>query len=98
VRQLRIDKERSIAVEKRSAERELEKAAAFHAAARKAYDAGNEALRMSRESFEQGLITSLDLLQAERTERQLESQRRRAELALWAATFDHRRALGLPPL
>ncbi len=98
VRQLRIDKERAIAVEKRSTERELEKAAAFNAAARKAYDAGNEALRMSRESFEQGLITSLDLLQAERTERQLESQRRRAELALWAATFDHRRALGLPPL
>ena len=57
-----------------------------------------EALRMSRESFEQGLITSLDLLQAERTERQLESQRRRAELGLWAARFDNRRALGLPPL
>jgi len=98
VRQLRIDKERAIAVERRTAERELEKAIAFHAAAQKAHAAGLEALRVSREAFEQGLITSLDLLQAERTERQLESQRRRAELALWVATFDHRRALGLPPL
>ena len=85
-------------MEKRSSERELEKAAAFHAAARKAYDAGNEALRMSRESFEQGLITSLDVLQAERTERQLESQRRRAELGVWNALFDYRRSVGLPPL
>jgi outer membrane protein TolC len=98
VRQSRIDKDRSIAVERRSTERELEKAAAMQDAARKAHDAGMEALRMSRESFDQGLITSLDLLQAERTERQLESQRRRAELGVWAAHFDHRRALGLPPL
>jgi outer membrane protein TolC len=52
---------------------------------------------MSRESFDQGLITSLDLLQAERTERQLESQRRRAELGVWSALFDRRRSLGLPP-
>lgn len=98
VRQARIDKDRAIAVERRSAERELEKAAAFKEAARRAHDAGAEALRMSRESFEQGLITSLDLLQAERTERQLESQRRRAELGVWSAIFDFRRALGLPPL
>jgi len=98
VRQMRVDKERAIAVEKSTAEREMEKAIAFHEAAKKAYDAGLEALRMSRESFDQGLITSLDLLQAERTERQLESQRRRAELGLWAALFDHRRALGLAPL
>lgn len=98
VRQVRIDKERSIAVERSSAEREVEKAKAFTEAANKAYAAGLEALRMSRESFEQGLITSLDLLQAERTERQLESQRRRAELGLWNALFDQRRALGLPPL
>ena len=98
VRQMRVDKERSIAVEKSTAEREMEKAIAFHQAAKKAYDAGLEALRMSREAFEQGLITSLDLLQAERTERQLESQRRRAELGLWAARFDNRRALGLGPL
>jgi len=98
VRQLRVDKERAIAVEKSSAAREMEKAQAFHEAAKKAYDAGMEALRMSRESFEQGLITSLDLLQAERTERQLESQRRRAELGLWAALFENRRALGLAPL
>lgn len=97
VRQTRIDKERAIAVEKSTAERELEKAIAFHEAAKKAYDAGLEALRTSRESFDQGLITSLDLLQAERTERQLESQRRRAELSVWGAMFDHRRALGLPP-
>jgi len=53
---------------------------------------------MSRESFDQGLITSLDLLQAERAERQAESQRRRAELGLWSARFDQRRSLGLPPL
>ncbi|MCE1228010.1 MAG: TolC family protein [Firmicutes bacterium] len=98
VRQLRLDKERAIAVEKSTAARELEKATAFHQAATKAHDAGLEALRMSRESYEQGLITSLDLLQAERTERLLESQRRRAELGLWAARFDQRRALGLPPL
>jgi outer membrane protein TolC len=98
VRQMRVDKERAIAVEKRTATRETEKAIAFHEAAKKAYDAGLEALRMSREAFDQGLITSLDLLQAERTERQLESQRRRAELGLWAARFDHRRALGLAPL
>lgn len=98
VRQARIDKDRSIAVERRSAERELGKAAAFLEAARKAHDAGLEALRMSRESFEQGLITSLDLLQAERAERQLESQLRRADLGVWSALFDFRRALGLPPL
>jgi len=98
VRQARIDKERAIAVEKSSSERELQKAIAFREAANKAHDAGMEALRMSHESFEQGLITSLDLLQAERTERQLESQRRRAELGVWNALFDYRRSLGLPPL
>jgi outer membrane protein TolC len=98
VKQMRVDKERAIAVEKSTAEREMEKAIAFHQAAKKAYDAGLEALRMSRESFEQGLITSLDLLQAERTERQLESQRRHAELGLWSALFDYRRSFGLPPL
>ena len=97
VRQTRLDKDRAIAVERRSAERELEKAAAFLGAARKAHDAGLEALRMSRESFELGLITSLDLLQAERTERQLESQLRRADLGVWSALFDRRRSLGLPP-
>ncbi|HWQ09634.1 MAG TPA: TolC family protein [Holophaga sp.] len=98
VHQQRLDKERSIAVEKSTADRELQKSIAFQEAAEKAHDAGLEALRMSRESFEQGLITSLDLLQAERTERQLESQRRRAQLAVWSAIFDDRRALGLPPL
>lgn len=98
VRQSRIDKERAIAVELSTAERELELARAYHEAALKAYDAGLEALRMSRESFDQGLITSLDLLVAERNERTLESQRRRSALALWAARFNHRRALGLAPL
>lgn len=98
VRQLRIDKERGIAVERSTAERELQKSIAYHEAAQKAHDAGLEALRMSHESFEQGLITSLDVLQAERTERQLESQRRRAELGVWSALFDYRRSLGLPPL
>lgn len=98
VRQLKVDKERGIAVERSSAERELKKAQALRDAATKAYAAGAEALRMSRESFDQGLITSLDLLQAERTERQLESQRRRAELGVWAALFDYRRAMGLLPL
>ena len=98
VRQMRIDKERSIAVEKSTSQRELQKAIAFQDAAKKANDAALEALRNSREAYDQGLITSLDLLQAERTERQQESQRRRAELSVWAAVFDLRRALGLPPL
>jgi len=98
VRQMRIDKERSIAVERSSAAREKEKAIAFLEAANKAHDAGVEALRMSHESFEQGLITSLDLLQAERTERQLESQRRRAHLGLWSAIFDQRKSLNQLPM
>jgi outer membrane protein len=98
VKQSRIDRERSVAIEQSTADRELEKAIALNEASRKAHDANLEALRMSRESFDQGLITSLDLLQAERAERQAESQRRRAELGLWAARFDQRRSLGLPPL
>lgn len=98
VKQMRVDRERSIAIEQSSADRDLEKAIALDEAARRAHDATAEALRMSRESFDQGLITSLDLLQAERAERQAESQRRRAELGLWAARFAQRRALGLPPL
>ncbi|MCM2250167.1 MAG: TolC family protein [Geothrix sp.] len=98
VKQMRVDRERSIAIEQSSADRDLEKATALNEAARRAHDATAEALRMSRESFDQGLITSLDLLQAERAERQAESQRRRAELGLWAARFTQRRALGLPPL
>jgi len=98
LRQVRIDRERTVAVEKSTATREVTKAVALDRAARKAYAASLEALRMSRESFEQGLITSLDLLQAERSERQMESQRRHAELGLWSALFDYRRALGLPPL
>lgn len=98
VRQARIDRERAIAVEKSTADRELTKAVAMSEAARKAHDAAAEALRVSREFFDQGLITSLDLLQAERSERQAESQRRQAELGVWAAIFDQRRSLGLPPL
>lgn len=98
VKQLRVDRERSVSIEQSSADRELEKAIALNEAARKAHDAAAEALRMSRESFDQGLITSLDLLQAERAERQAESQRRQAELGLWSARFDQRRSLGLPPL
>ncbi len=98
VRQSRIDRERSVAIEQSTADRELEKAIALNEAARRAHDAMLEALRMSRDSFDQGLITSLDLLQAERSERQAESQRRRAELGLWSARFDQRRSLGLPPL
>jgi outer membrane protein TolC len=98
VKQSRIDRERSVAIEQSSADRELEKAIALNEAARRAHDAAMEALRMSRDSFDQGLITSLDLLQAERAERQAESQRRRAELGLWSARFEQRRSLGLPPL
>lgn len=98
VRQMRLDKERAIAVERSSAQRELEKAKALKDAATQAHTTAVEALRVSRESFDQGLITSLDLLQAERMERQMESQRRRAELGLWAALFDLRRSVGLPPL
>jgi outer membrane protein TolC len=98
VKQSRIDRERSVAIEQSTADRDLEKAIAMNEAAGRAHDAALEALRMSRDSFEQGLITSLDLLQAERAERQAESQRRRAELGLWSARFDQRRSLGLPPL
>ncbi len=98
VKQSRIDRERSVAIEQSTSDRELEKALALNDASRKAHDATLEALRMSRESYDQGLITSLDLLQAERTERQAESQRRRAELGLWSARFEQRRSLGLPPL
>jgi outer membrane protein TolC len=98
VTQSRVDKERAIAVEKSTAEREIRKALAFHDAARSAYAAALEALRNSRESYEQGLITSLDLLQAERAERQQESQRRRAQLGVWTALFDLRRSYGLAPL
>ncbi len=98
VREMRIDRERAVAVERSTADRELQKAVALAEAARKAHDAAAEALRVSRESFDQGLITSLDLLQAERAERQAESQRRRAELGVWSALFDQRRSLGLPPL
>ncbi len=98
VKQTRLDRERSIAIEQSTADRGIETATALTEAAHKAHDATAEALRMSRESFEQGLITSLDLLQAERAERQAESQRRQAELGLWSAHFDQRRSLGLPPL
>ncbi len=98
VRQQKVDLERQIQVQQQTARREIQKAIALLEAATKAHDAGNEALRVSRESFDQGLITSLDLLQAERTERQMESGRVRAQLGVWAALFDERRSLGLPPL
>ena len=97
IRNVRVNQERDFAVERQSAERELAKARAFLEAAAKAYGTGQEALRVSKESFEQGLITSLDLLQAERTAYQLQSQLRRAELGVWAAIFDHRRSLSLLP-
>ncbi len=98
VSQLRKDKERTIAVERSTVKRELDKAVAVSEAAQKAYEASKEALRVSREAFDQGLITSLDLLQTERAERQMESQRRRAELGVWSALFDYRKAMGYPPL
>ncbi len=98
VRQQKVDLERQILVQQQTARREIQKAIALLEAATKAHDAGNEALRVSRESFDQGLITSLDLLQAERTERQMESARVRAQLGVWSALFDERRSLGLPPL
>jgi len=98
VKQQKVDLERQIQVQQQTARREIQKAIALLEAATKAHDAGKEALRVSRESFDQGLITSLDLLQAERTERQMESARVRAELGVWSALFDERRSLGLPPL
>ena len=98
VRQQKVDLARQIQVQQQTARREIEKSIALLEAATKAHDAGDEALRVSRESFDQGLITSLDLLQAERSERQMESQRIRAQLGVWAALFDERRSLGLPPL
>jgi outer membrane protein TolC len=96
--QTRIDKERTIVREKSNAERELSKAMAFYKAASKAHDASMEALKISREFFEHGLIMSSDLLQAEHTERKQDSQRRRAELGIWTALFDYRRSYGLPPI
>ena len=98
VRQARADLERSVAVQKSTAARELQKSVLYADASRKAYDAALEALRISRDSFDQGLITSYELLQTERTERLQESQRRKAELEVWSAVFNQRRALGLPPL
>ncbi len=98
VRQQKVDLERQIQVQQQTAKREIEKSIALLEAATKAHDAGDEALRVSREAFDQGLITSLDLLQAERAERQMESQRIRAQLGVWAALFDERRSLGLPPI
>ncbi len=98
VRQQKMDLERQIQVQQQTARREIQKSIALLEAATKAHDAGKEALRVSRESFDQGLITSLDLLQAERTERQMESARVRAQLGVWSALFDERRSLGLPPL
>ncbi len=98
VKESRVDAERQIQVQQQSAKRELAKAQALLEAAAQAHEAGAEALRVSRESFDQGLITSLDLLQAERQERQLESQRVRAELGLWSSLFDLRRSVGLAPL
>ncbi|HJV21467.1 MAG TPA: TolC family protein [Holophagaceae bacterium] len=98
IRQSKVDTERQIQVQQASARREVGKAQAFLEAATKAHDAGQEALRVSRESFAEGLISSLDLLQAERQERQLESQRVQAQLAVWSALLDLRRSLGLAPL
>ena len=98
IRQTRVDTVRQLQVQEASARRELDKAQALQEAATKAHDAGLEALRVSRESFAEGLISSLDLLQAERQERQLESLRIQAQLGVWAALFDLRRALGLAPL
>ena len=98
VHQTRLDLERSIAVERSSSDREVRKAVLFADAASKAYDAALESLRVSREAFDQGLITSYELLQTERTERLQESQRRKAVLQVWGAVFQQRRALGLPPL
>jgi len=97
IKQARINQERNFAVEQQSAQRELAKARAFFEAAKKAFDTGQEALRVSKESFDQGLITSLDLLQAERTSHLLQSQMRRAELGVWSAIFDYRRSLSLMP-
>ncbi len=98
IRQSRVDTERQVQVQQASAKREVGKAQAFLEAASKAHDAGQEALRVSRESFAEGLISSLDLLQAERQERNLESQRVQAQLAVWSALLDLRRSLGLAPL
>ncbi len=98
VREARIDQERSIAVERSMADRELAKAVALEKAARESQAAAAEALRVSRESFDQGLVTSLDVLQAERAAREARSQYLHAQLGVWSALFKQRRALGLPPL
>jgi multidrug efflux system outer membrane protein len=98
VTEARVDKERNVAMELNTSRRELTKAVALSQAADQAYSAALEALRTSREAFDQGLITSLDLLQAEREERSRSSQQRRGHLGVWTALFDYRRACGLPPL
>ncbi len=98
VRQSRVDTERQVQLQVQTAHRGLATARALLQAATQAHEAGLEALRVSRDSFQEGLISSLDLLQAERQERQLESQRVQAQLGVWAAHFDLRRARGLAPL
>lgn len=97
VRQATVDAERRLLVERTSAERELVQARAYRDTAAEAHAAAEEALRTSREAFDLGLISSLDLLQTERAERQAESLRRKAELGVWQAHFNLRRALGLAP-
>lgn len=96
--QIRTDKERTFSIEKSHAKCELDNAISVHQAEIKAHDASLEELNTSREFFEHGLITSLDLLRAEHQERKQESKKRRAELGIWTALFKYRRSYGLPPI
>jgi outer membrane protein TolC len=97
VKQAILDAERKLEVARSTTEREQAQARAYRDMATEAHAAAEEALRTSREAFDLGLISSLDLLQAERAERQAESQRRKSELSVWQARFNHRRAIGLAP-
>lgn len=96
--QMRKDKEHAISLEQSKAERELNEAIVMNKTANKAYDASLEELQTSRDFFEQGLITSLELLQAEHKERQQENKRRCTELNIWIAWFNYRRSYNLSPI
>lgn len=97
VKHATVDLQRQIDVELASARRELVKAVSFRETAEEAHAASLEALRTSQESFQVGLISSLDLLQARREERQAEATRRKAGLGVWQARFALQRALGDAP-
>lgn len=97
IQQAKIELERKVDVEVASAKREMEKSFAFKSAAEEGHQASLEALRTSQEAFELGVISSLDLLQATREERQAEAMRKKAGIGVWQAVFGLQRAMGKQP-